>query len=84
MGDCCLEVSGRIAADTELEGGSKKQRRLEEEIREVMARNEPYDNYSSNKWLRGSKYCSELIVPYGYQSVLRQDGRHSVTHIITG
>jgi len=30
MGGCCLEVSRRIAADTELEGGSKKQRRLEE------------------------------------------------------
>jgi hypothetical protein len=78
-----LEVSSIIAADTELEGGRKKNREgWKKKIREVMARNEPYDNnnnnyynyyYYSDRWLDGSKYRSELSVPFGFQCVSRQN-----------
>jgi len=83
MKSCCSEVSRRITVDAELEGGSKNTHGRRKKIGKVMARNEPDDNCNSNKWLRGSKYCSDLVVAYGCQCVLRQDERHNVTHITT-
>jgi len=83
MEGCCSEVNRRIAADTEVEGGIKKKKLLKQENGGGRGPKGAYDNYNSNKCLRGSKYFSELIVPYGCQFALHQDERHSVTHFTT-
>ena len=67
MEGCCSEVSRIIAADTELEGGSKKQRRLEQENRVGRGPKRACDNYNSNKWLRWVQMmfgpCCSLRLP---------------------